>query len=201
MQSSLPSRPDIHIVPWQSLINRPVIVRLGEEGGRIETKTFLRGQYKSQGCIKMGWREGWRAAIDPQSQSSGFHVSRCQVSAIGAAWKMSLCSAIMEQHRFRSVCASSGRTERHWFTSAMTEAVKSASVHTFAYYGEALLLMMYGTKSHWALNFKSLLLWEKLSELYTKLSLAGFVLCEGAETPPGDKVYCSDLTRICYWTK
>lgn len=107
--------------------------------------------------MKMGRSEGWRGAIDPQSQSSGFHVSRCQVSAIGSAWKMSLCSAVMEQHRFRSVCASSGRTERHWFLTTMTEAVKSAFCSHLCRNWTAFLLIMHGPKWHWALNFRAVL--------------------------------------------
>lgn len=107
--------------------------------------------------MKMGRSEGWRGAIDPESQSSGFHVSRCQVSAIGSAWKMSLCSAVMEQHRFRSVCASSGRTERHWFLTTMTEAVKSAFCSHLCRNWTAFLLIMHGPKWHWALNFRAVL--------------------------------------------
>lgn len=55
--------------------------------GELNKDIFLGEQYKSQGRVKKTTRlrEGRRGAIDPQSQSSGFHVSRCQVSAIGLA--------------------------------------------------------------------------------------------------------------------
>lgn len=36
-----------------------------------------------ESSTKMGQSEVWKRAIDPQSESSGFHVSICQVSAIG----------------------------------------------------------------------------------------------------------------------
>lgn len=127
LRAPLPPSLDTRIIPWQPLINRPISVR--EQAGEDredQTKTFYVEKDRSQGCMKTGKGVEGGEAIDPQSQSSGFHVSRCQVSAIGPVWKMSLRSTVMERHRFKSVCASSRRTERHWFTTTMTEEVKSA---------------------------------------------------------------------------
>lgn len=112
---------DILIYPWLLGINKPIKSRAGEEGGRTgaaKQKNFVGNRTQVKAAWNLDWGVDREEAIDLQSQSSGFHVSRCQVSAIGAAWKMRLCSSVMEQHRFRSVCASSRRAERHWFTTS-----------------------------------------------------------------------------------
>lgn len=106
---------------------------------------------------------------------------------------MSLCSIVMEQHWFRSVCTSSRRTEQHWFIATMTEVVKSAfCLHTYNW--EALLLMVDAKKCHWALNFNTFILGEAAIYVYTNLCLTVLytVLYKDVETPAGDRGYYSD---------
>lgn len=76
-------------VPRLSAINRAISGRAAEEGDRTEKakqRHFVKAAQESRlHEIGVEGRMDGGAGIDQQSQSSGFHVSRCQVSAIGPA--------------------------------------------------------------------------------------------------------------------
>jgi len=150
---------DIHIIHWQSPINTSIGVRVGyvEGGSRGLNKDMLwmavQRSRLQENRVKERM-EGSHWSIDPQSQSSGLHVSRCQVSAIGRPWKMSCVPPSwnsIDSGVFVHTAEGQGSIDSR---PPWQKWLRGPSVCTFVYNWEALLHMMYAQSAieHSTLN-------------------------------------------------